>query len=171
MGRNPGLYLLAFALVLVLLGLGNTTGAVDSGDEFEASAVEAAAVERINEARNKNNVRDLKHSERLQNRSREWSETIAKDGEMRHGYIGCEPGGENILYVYWEEEFETDRGEKYLDSSEEVGREIANSWLNSSSGHRENILNPRFRVTAVGVYRVTDDMGRERVYATQRLCG
>lgn len=171
MSRKPGVYLLAFALVLILMGLGNTTGVVDSGDDFEAAAVEAAAVERINEARNNNNVADLKHSERLQKTSREWSQTMAQTNGMRHGSIACEPGGENILYVYWEQEFETDRGLKYLDSNEEVGEEIANNWLNSSTGHRENILNPRFRATGVGVHRVTDDSGRERVYATQRLCG
>lgn len=97
---------------------------------------------------------------------------MAFDGELYHAdtsAYACQRGGENVLYSYWRTEIDTDRGTKYFANSRELGRGIANQWLNSSQ-HRDNILRPSFDATGIGVYMPESD-GPGRVYATQRFCG
>jgi uncharacterized protein YkwD len=106
----------------------------------------------------------LSESDRLRPRARAVSESNADSDSLVHGQPQCSPGGENVAMTYWRETITTDRGDEYLDSSEEVGRSLANQWLNSSQ-HRRNIMDRRFSASAVGIAK-----SGERIYATQRLC-
>jgi uncharacterized protein YkwD len=161
--------ILAFVFLTIIMTaiafVGGAVGLLDEPEEFDRAAAETAAIERINDARQSEGLPPLSTLDRLQPRARAVSESNADTGELDHGQPRCSPGGENVAQTYWRETISTDRGDVYLDTSDEVGRSIANQWLNSSR-HRSNIMDRRFSASAVGIVKSGD-----RVYATQRLCG
>lgn len=163
--KNTILGFVIIAVVMTLLAFaGGVVGVFDSA-EFDRDTAETAALDRINDARDAEGLPPLATADRLRPRARAVSESNADAGELDHGRPQCSPGGENVAQTFWREQIATDRGEVYLDTSEEVGRSVANQWLNSSQ-HRANIMDRRFTASAVGIVKNDD-----RIYATQRLCG
>jgi uncharacterized protein YkwD len=160
--------------MIALAGCGAAQdGAANQTVEFDGSVVEQAAFERINEVRTARGLDPLENSAALKTNARSWSKTMAWEGQIFHAdsdEFSCPTSGENVLYTYWRGDIDTDRGERYFDTSEELGRGIANQWLNSSQ-HRENILRERFGSAGIGVYMPDPDANAPRVYATQRFCG
>jgi len=166
----------ATVLLLVLMGLGavaQDNPVVEESAEFNGTAVERAAVERMNEVRTANGLAPLEFSRSLSNNGRAWSQTMAFDQEVYHADasdFSCLRGGENVQLTYWQATFEGHNGKTYFANSTELGIGIANSWLNSS-GHRENVMRESFESTGVGVFMPNPDAEKPKVYATQRFCG
>lgn len=140
----------------------------DNDPEINETAMQAAFVGTINDARADADVSELAYSQRIHDDSTEWANHLATNGQLVHGEPNCAPGGENIAQTWFDESIETDRGLIHYDSGAELGAGLAEQWLTSES-HRENIMNPRFTDTAVGV-SVVNDRGKTKVYAVQRLC-
>jgi len=163
-------------LLFALMGWGvvaQDDPVVEEPAEFNGTAVELAAVERMNEVRTANELAPLEFSRSLSNNGRAWSQTMAYEREVFHANRSdfiCLRAGENVLSTYWQTDFESDRGELYHGNSTELGIGIANSWLNSS-GHRENVMRESFKSTGVGVFMPDPDAEKPKVYATQRFCG
>lgn len=94
------------------------------------------------------------------------------DGEtafdrIEAGPATCAVVGENIAATWWYEPFETTDGERDRHTSvEELANGLVEQWLGSQS-HRENMLDPRWERTGVGV-AVTDE---REVLVTQNFCG
>ena len=164
--KNGLLGLVLIAVVMAAIAfVGGAVGLIDGGEEFDSSTAETAALDRINDARQSEGLPPLAAADRLRPRARAVSESNADSDSLEHGQPQCSPGGENVAQTFWRETITTDRGEVFLDSSEEVGQSLANQWLNSSQ-HRSNIMDRRFSASAVGIVK-----DGERIYATQRLCG
>lgn len=82
------------------------------------------------------------------------------------GPASCEVVGENIAATWWHQPFEAaDGGRDRHTTVEELADGVAKQWLSSSS-HRENMLDPRWERTGVGV-AVTKD---GEVLVTQNFC-
>lgn len=170
-------FLLSTALFLGLGAYAELTGppesvAIDSdleagggGTEFNRTAVEAAAVAAINDARESEGRSRLAKSDELGNRARSWSEQMARTGSLTHDSPQCSPGGENVAQTFWRTAVETDQGTERYTTEAELGNAIAQQWLTSET-HRENVMRPAFSKTGIGVAQ-----RGEAVYATQRLCG
>lgn len=159
-------------VVVVVLAVGLLGGVGgDENSEFDAEAAEAAALDRINEARKTNGLEPLGHSTAIERRATDWSQTMADEDSLFHGSGQCQYSGENVAMTYWRTTVTTDRGtEVFINSNDELGTELANQWLNSTP-HRENIMRPGFAESGIGIVKTTGGGGREAVYATQRFCG
>ena len=99
---------------------------------------------------------------------------MADTGSLNHsarGTYACEYAGENIAYTYADGNIRISETETVdLNNNEtRIAERLVNGWLNSSA-HRQNILDEQFDSEGIGIATATVD-GRERVYATQGLCG
>lgn len=163
----------AVGYLLVALLLSGTVAWVATGAEidhptpeaYNESKVEAAALDRINDARENHGLPSLQQQAAVDDRTTAWTATMAADGDLRHGDVRCRPGAENVALTHWRREIQTDSGTVRYESPAALGRGLANQWLNSSA-HRANILDRRFRTTGIDVKRGEES----EVYATQRFC-
>ncbi|WP_258555511.1 CAP domain-containing protein [Halopelagius longus] len=146
------------------------------------SVLEREIHKEINERRQSHGLSPLKSDSQLSNVARSHSQDMATrdyfshdspegrdfdDRYQQHGYE-CRvqisdreyaTGGENIAY----------RASSGLETNEsELADEIVNGWMNST-GHRENILRPYWRVEGIGV-TVTSRDDMTAVYVTQNFC-
>jgi uncharacterized protein YkwD len=151
-GADNARWRLIVFLVIVAGVFGYGGYAAMTAEPFDADVAEAAAIEHVNNAREAEGLARIEPTTRLSEYATEWSAEMAAT-EFRHGEPLCTPGGENIAY----------RESAGL-SSEAVGTEIAEQWLNSPE-HRKNIMDNRWDSQAVGV--VERDGA---VYATQQFC-
>jgi len=121
---------------------------------------EAKASIRANEVINKWRGRDLGWDENLAKGSYEWSKYMAESlGDLQHADIrSINVGGENIAMFTSNTPL----------SSEAVGEHLANQWITSKTGHKENILTP-WRVTGIGVYVKRSARYGYEYYATERF--
>jgi uncharacterized protein YkwD len=117
--------------------------------EYAAKAVQAS-----NAAREARDLRPLKVNECLRRFAVKQARSMADQGEIYHQDLGAILDtcslvfvGENVAYGY------------------PTGRSVVNKGWMRSEGHRENILNPGFRLVAVAARR--DDNGTW--YAAQVL--
>lgn len=105
---------------------------------------------------NGNALRPYIQSTSLSNGAKAWSETMANTGNFAHG----QPNGwwgENIAW------FSTSRSQ----SVESVAAQLMNQWMNSTTGHREAILN-KTRYVTFGAGIEVDGNG---YYGTQWFAG
>lgn len=136
-----------------------------SGGEINRSAVAAAAVAAINDARTDRGREALQREQALRQRARVWSVDMASAGTLSHDTPACRPGGENVAMTFWQTPVETGDGVETYRTESELGNAIAEQWL-TSDGHRENIMDTSYSRTGIGIAKSGDE-----IYATQRLCG
>lgn len=74
-------------------------------------------------------------------------------------------GGENIGKTYLQAPIE---GGRYNEDAEDLATSLVDDWMNSK-GHRENILDERWRCEGIGI-SITEEDGNLAVYATQNFC-
>ena len=149
-------------------GEGEVTAVSNSNNDaggIDASAVAAAAVETLNDARSEAGKPPLQRDPDLRRRARSWSRSVADSGELSHGTVECRPGGENVAMTYWQTAVQTDQGTETYETADELGEAIAEQWL-TSDGHRENIMDTSYSRTGIGIAKSGDE-----IYAAQRLCG
>jgi uncharacterized protein YkwD len=161
-------------------GLQNTSS---SAAEEESSVFNQTEVERYvwqftNQKRLENGLNRLEYAPRIVDSARNHAHNMAKNGYVGHTqpngqtmeqrYSGeCRYPGENAFGAWYEKNFEAWRtGEmKYVTTEQELARYLVNGWMRSE-GHRENILNPRWKELGVGVYKRDDG----KVFAAQTFC-
>jgi uncharacterized protein YkwD len=108
----------------------------------------------VNQERTSRGEGELRPNERLEQAAQSHTESMAFGNYFEH--VG--PGGDTPLtrmrasgYIYNSQiGFEVGENLAWGTLWEASPRAIVASWM-ASQGHRENILNPRFRDTAVGV--------------------
>jgi uncharacterized protein YkwD len=157
---------------------GNTTAG--NSPELNTTLAERAITEAVNEERQSRGLEPTEHDDHLAGVARTHSRDMidreyyaheSPDGETPFDRVAdssasCEAVGENIAATWWYRPFETANGEVDRHTSiEELARGSAEQWL-SSPAHRENMLDPRWEQTGVGV-AVTDD---GEVLVTQNFC-
>lgn len=108
------------------------TPTVPNPKEVSLSEVEELIVQFTNEERVKRGLPALKVSPRLQELTRQKAQNMAKSQNLSHNISPQTPGGENIAW------------------NQASAKEVVQSWMNSS-GHRANILNPRYSEIGVGM--------------------
>jgi len=174
----------AFAVVVVasfLAGVGVMfvyTEYIDTPDEpLDEATVEQRVFELVNEARVEENATALNESRTLGGLAREHGEDMAAREFVGHenpdgdgptervdgSGANCTSVGENVAQTWWDEPLESDDGDR-LQSNEELAEWLVEQWL-ASPGHRENMLDPGWTKTGVGVVEVDD-----QVFATQKFC-
>jgi len=104
----------------------------------------AAAVSATNARRAEHDLAALGDSRCLQRFANRWARHMARTGSLSHQDLGpimrrcgLSSAGENIAWGY------------------PTGRAAVRGWMHSE-GHRANILNPRFRLVAIGAARDGD---------------
>ena len=149
------------------------------------SLIERQVLRQVNEEREAHGLRGLREYDSLSGVSRNHSRNMSETGYVRH----VTPSGGNISrysetceslagfgkFTYSENIAQTWHGKKVVSpdrngtvsprTEEEVGRNVVNIWMNSSS-HRKALLGDDWRSTGVGV--VSNESGA--VFATQSFC-
>lgn len=148
--------------------------------ELNTTLAEQQITEAVNDERTARGIEPVEHEDAIalvaRNHSRDMIEREyyaheSPEGEtaferIEEGAASCGTVGENIAATWWYEPFETTDGERDRHTTvEELADGLAEQWLNSQS-HRENMLDPRWERTGVGV-AVTDD---GEVLVTQNFC-
>jgi len=144
--------------------------------EIDEQQVERLVREGINERRADRGLTSLSSSASLQKQARLHSEDMAGHDELAHNLPGstteerltvasCDAGGENVAQTWYQEQVDTEEGERYIDDEEELAESLVTQWMNSPP-HRENLLRQEWSETGVGI-ELTDD---DKVYATQLFC-
>lgn len=156
----------------------NTTD--ERAPELNTTLAEQQITEAVNDERTARGIAPVEHEAAItvvaRNHSRDMIEREyyaheSPEGEtaferIEEGPAACGTVGENIAATWWDEPVETTDGERDRHTTvEELADGLAEQWLNSQS-HRENMLDPRWERTGVGV-AVTDD---EEVLVTQNFC-
>lgn len=130
----------------------------DKKPAFKLSADEQAALDQTNAERKKAQLPALKVNELLTIAAREHSVNMAKQKKMDHVLDDKKPH-ERIEAI----------GYKFMAMAENVAMgqhtpaEAVRSWMNSTAGHKENILNKEY--TEIGIGIATDSDGQR--YWTQ----
>lgn len=152
--------------------------------------VERAIHEAVNDVRREHGRSPLNNDTRLVPIARDHSETMASEGEIFHtgsdgtmadryearGYDCRVPvgdntyltGAENVAKSWYLTSIATDGGREFYATPAEVGRAVAEQWLNSE-GHRENLLHRDWRREGIGV-EIVVERGNYAVYVTQNFC-
>lgn len=154
--------------------------AQQSAPELNTTAAERAVMEAVNRERVARDLPPVDYDPALATVARNHSEDMVERDYYAHespegetafdrveaGPASCLVVGENIAATWWYEPFETTDGERERHTSiEELSDGLAEQWLNSPS-HRENMLDPRWDRTGVGV-AVTPE---GEVLVTQNFC-
>jgi uncharacterized protein YkwD len=162
----------------------DTTAEATDGETLNESTVQQLVHEEINERRENHGASPLEYSQDLENVARFHATDMLRDGYFAHDAPnGTGPGerydrrgiacsaGENIAMTHAKVTVLTEDGSEYYETNEGLAEGIVNQWMNST-GHRENILRPRFYAEGIGVRIVEDDDGDGLVvYAVQNFCG
>lgn len=132
--------------LLAALATTATLWLVPAAAATPADRYAAAAVSATNARRAQHDLPRLRGDACLQRFATRWARHMARTERLSHQDVGrvlrrCDlvTVGENVAYGY------------------PTGRVVVREWM-QSEGHRANILNPRFRLIAVGVAR--DDDGQ-----------
>ena len=144
--------------------------------EIDEQQVERLVREGINERRADRGLTGLSSSASLQEQARLHSEDMSGHDELAHNLPGstteerltvasCNAGGENVAQTWYQEQVDTEEGERSIDDEEELAESLVTQWMNSPP-HRENLLRQEWSETGVGI-ELTDD---DKVYATQLFC-
>lgn len=172
-------------LVIVLASLvlaGVTPPGEDSNspaDPLNETAVESLVVEEVNQQRIEEGLDPVERESSLavvaRNHSadmmmREYYAHESPGGlgpgdRLRRRGIECESVGENIAATWYRTRFESEDGIDRHTSPEELAEGLVEQWRNSLS-HRNNMLDPRWETTGVGIV-VTPE---REVIATQNFC-
>ncbi|MFA5723704.1 MAG: CAP domain-containing protein, partial [Candidatus Pacearchaeota archaeon] len=127
----------------------------DNQFPFEVQA-SIRANEVINQFRNEQGFPNLKWDENLAKDSYEWSKHMAETlNRLKHTDLNV---AENIAMFTSNNPL----------SPTEVGAHLANQWITSKTGHRENILKAR-QITGIGVYVKRSAIYGYEYYATERF--
>lgn len=155
----------------------NTT---DETPELNTTVAALAVTEAVNRERAERGIAPVAYDEGIAVVARNHSQDMIERGYYAHespdgetafdriedGPSSCAAVGENIAATWWYEPFETTEGERDRHTTvEELADGLAEQWLNSRS-HRENMLDPRWKRTGVGV-AVTEE---GEVLVTQNFC-
>lgn len=130
----------------------------DRKPAFKLTADEQSVLELTNAERKKQNLESLKANELLTKSAREHSANMAKQKKMDHVLDDKKPH-ERIEAI----------GYKFMAMAENVAMgqrtpaEAVRSWMTSTAGHKENILNKEY--TEIGIGIATDANGQR--YWTQ----
>lgn len=147
-------------------------------EPLDEEQVEEEVQTQINQIRANSSQIVLEHDDDLHQQSEEHTERMAENDLLSHqigrstvedrlGKAGCGYGSENIVQSWASEEIAIPEQENIRTYDEEsLAKALVATWM-SSEGHRENILTPEFRSTAVSVEIREDD---DKVYATQMFC-
>ena len=169
------------ALTLLLFVVGDLyAGAVPAGTtasndpQVNTSEIATAVHAEINNARRANGVAPLTYDAALASTADDHTAWMADTQQLNHSErdtYACAYAGENIAYTYANGDVRVnDTTVVNLNNNEtRIADRLVTGWLRSPP-HRENILDPRFSAEGIGIATVAVD-GRERVYATQALCG
>ena len=168
----------------VVVWLNDTDAEATDGQPLNESIVQQLIHEEINERRENHGASPLEYSQDLENVARFHATDMLREGYFSHDAPnGSGPGdrydrrgiacsyGENIAMTHAKVTVLTDDGSEYYETNEGLARGIVNQWMNST-GHRENILRPRFYAEGIGV-RIVEDADSDGlvVYAVQNFCG
>ena len=146
---------------------------------LDETTVESLVIEKVNQQRLAEGLDPVEHNPALTAVARNHSADMVNreyyahenpEGEgpgdrVRHGGLDCEAVGENIAGTWYQKEVETNGGSKRHTNPEELADGVVDQWLNSLS-HRNNMLDPRWEETGVGVVYTAD----REVIVTQKFC-
>jgi uncharacterized protein YkwD len=159
-----------------------TTRTATPSGLLNVGSVEFVIHQRINRARSGRGYPDLELNSRLREVARYHSEDMARnryvehtspDGETiadRYAEFGldCSSRAENLAKTYYREEVDVAGGNDRYETPGELGRAIANRWLEFDS-YRNNVMRREWTAHGIGVFAV-ERAGRIVVYATQNFC-
>lgn len=193
-GSDTVAVIVAIAFTGLLVGGLFYTGGIDTpnstagDDQSEAvnpeplnrTATERAIAAAINRERTARDLDPVEYESGLAGVARNHSsDMIARDyyahespegdtpiDRVQQSSVSCSSVGENIAASWWQRAFESTDGERTQHTTpEELADGLVEQWLNSPD-HRENMLNPDWERTGVGV-AVTQD---GEVLVTQNFC-
>lgn len=166
----------ALTITMLFVGAGYSGGGGAAGPaaEVNGSEIAAAVHAETNAARAAAGRPRLRHAAGLQTTAADHSAWMADTTQLEHsdrGTYACESAGENIAYTYASEPIRVNET-KTVDlrgNETRIGQRLVANWLDSPA-HRENLLDREYQRIGVGIH-VEEIDGRQRVYATQALCG
>ena len=144
-------------LLLILLALLAQAGYIPAAAQTSfSSAAEKLIFDQLNHERAKAGLAALEWNSSAANAAREHSRMLAEKAELSHQFPGEAPLPERLGAT----------GVRFTVSGENVARteyvEDVHPALMSSSGHRANMLNPRYNAAGVGVVE-----SKGQIYVTQ----
>lgn len=168
---------LGFAPDIFPSGLGDESDGMRN--EFNETAVERHLFEAVNRERTDIGLSPVEYDRRLAGVARNHSEDMAareyyahetpaglgpSDRVERDG-LDCEAVGENIVGTWWQQPITTSDGIEEHTTREQVVESVVEQWLDSLS-HRNNMLDPRWESTGVGVTLTPEG----ELLVTQKFC-
>jgi uncharacterized protein YkwD len=126
----------------------------------------------INEQRTQNGVAELEVDPGVTNAATKHSKNMASTGTFSHVIDGKNAGDrlqdENVSFTAWGENIYRSSCQMNAKPAYDVdgfAQKAVSGWMNSS-GHRKNILNPKFTHTGIGIAAIARD-NKGYLYATQ----
>lgn len=187
--RTRGGVWLAVLLAVALVGAGGcvaldgdqsqSPAENESAASLDEAAVEQAILDEVNEERTARGLQPVTadpdlaavadgHSEDMLDRdfyAHESPEGLGPGDRLDRAGVDCRVAGENIAQSYYDVEFQTENGTERHTTVEEVAAGLVEQWLQSPE-HRENMLQPGWETSGVGVAVSTEG----EVLATQLFC-
>lgn len=153
--------LLGAWLMLLSQAAGLAAACLQSRD-VPSDVLEQSTFERVNQERVSRRLPPLQKNDHLTRAAREHSRDMAERDYLGHtNPDGYKPADRARLAGVRRARHIAENLGKHRAHTDPVAA-IVQGWMNSPA-HRENILNPRFRVTGLGVVRATDGT----IYFTQ----
>ena len=148
------LAVIAFAVPAVALGSGQATGTTT-----RSAVLVSAVVREVNDLRAERGLRALAVSGELKRAADTHSQDLLEAGVFTHDSPDGTPFMNRLLHFYPQRSHVWTVGENILMSGpdEPSSADIIAAWM-KSSGHRANLLNPRWRELGVGA-RFSSDAG------------
>lgn len=144
------------------------------GDDLDENELEEQIIEEVNAERSAHDLWNLSESQRLRSDASAYSERMAEeefyshttpDGVTFQQRARCEPAGENLNMVIYDQRHNNSYESVWYRSQEELANGVVDEWMQSDA-HRQNILSTKFRAQGVGVEVQPDG----KVLVTQILC-
>lgn len=160
----------------------STPTATATNDSTKRERIETAVHEKINDRREKYDLRQVERDDALREIARSHSRDMADQGYFDHE----SPDGDTFEDRYREAGYEcraNTGGERYLTGGEniwmmqtrsespaadEIAKRAVQDWM-ASTGHRENILTAAWDDMGIGVY-IFETVNIEAIYVTQNFC-
>lgn len=150
----------------------------DSGENFDAQAVEQKITQLTNDYREQQGKYRLTPDENVQEAARTWAQTMAEEDFLAHERDGstpekrllaagasCDAHAENVAYSWWRREIETDDGTAFHSTNGELAGGLMTQWRNSPE-HNTNMLLTNVDEIGVGVAA-----SGSKIFAVQDFCG
>lgn len=140
------------------------------GSDLDRSRLESMIHREVNDRRKTHGLKSLDMASTLRESARDHSRSMVQREDLYHGDLnfGCSSSGENVAKTWYQVTIDSDRGDLYYSTPEELANGVVNQWMNSTD-HRENLLRSRWDREGIGV-EITVEDGNTAIYVTQRFC-